>query len=144
MRWARIWRDDGLWLLAAGFFCLEVFCTAGRAALFHRVLADVSPNRTTHRTDLLVAKLAFPYTPFRTFLHTMAAAPAHLDVPPSRIWNICMLAHVDHGKSALSDSLISANGIISVRSAGKVLSLHYPVSLLPAPALLINKNNNSP
>lgn len=31
-----------------------------------------------------------------------------------------MIAHVDHGKSALSDSLISANGIISTRSAGKV------------------------
>lgn len=31
-----------------------------------------------------------------------------------------MLAHVDHGKSALSDSLISANGIISARSAGKI------------------------
>lgn len=31
-----------------------------------------------------------------------------------------MLAHVDHGKSALSDSLISGNGIISARSAGKV------------------------
>lgn len=31
-----------------------------------------------------------------------------------------MLAHVDHGKSALSDCLISANGIISARSAGKV------------------------
>jgi ribosome assembly protein 1 len=31
-----------------------------------------------------------------------------------------MLAHVDHGKSALSDALIAANGIISERSAGKV------------------------
>lgn len=31
-----------------------------------------------------------------------------------------MLAHVDHGKSALSDSLIAANGIISARSAGKL------------------------
>ncbi|CDF37145.1 Elongation factor Tu GTP-binding domain-containing protein 1 [Chondrus crispus] len=47
-------------------------------------------------------------------------SPADLKVPASRTWNICMLAHVDHGKSALSDSLISANGIISSRSAGKV------------------------
>lgn len=31
-----------------------------------------------------------------------------------------MLAHVDHGKSSLSDALIAANGIISSRSAGKV------------------------
>lgn len=43
-----------------------------------------------------------------------------LAVPGDRTWNICMLAHVDHGKSALSDCLISANGIISSRMAGKV------------------------
>lgn len=30
-----------------------------------------------------------------------------------------MIAHVDHGKSALTDSLIASNGIISTRSAGK-------------------------
>eukprot|EP00177_Eucheuma_denticulatum_P008807 GFKZ01015995.1.p1 GENE.GFKZ01015995.1~~GFKZ01015995.1.p1 ORF type:complete len:1122 (-),score=192.43 GFKZ01015995.1:1348-4713(-) len=51
----------------------------------------------------------------------MASAPsAGLNIPASRIWNMCMLAHVDHGKSALSDSLIAANGIISTRTAGKV------------------------
>ncbi|CUM63916.1 uncharacterized protein PRCAT00001504001 [Priceomyces carsonii] len=38
----------------------------------------------------------------------------------TRIRNICILAHVDHGKTSLSDSLLATNGIISQRMAGKV------------------------
>ncbi len=36
------------------------------------------------------------------------------------IRNICILAHVDHGKTSLTDSLIATNGIISPKMAGKV------------------------
>jgi len=37
-----------------------------------------------------------------------------------KIRNICILAHVDHGKTTIADRLISTNGVISSRLAGKV------------------------
>ncbi|KAG6927229.1 elongation factor like GTPase 1, partial [Chelydra serpentina] len=43
-----------------------------------------------------------------------------LQKKPASIRNICILAHVDHGKTTLADCLISSNGIISSRLAGKL------------------------
>ncbi|CAN0331544.1 unnamed protein product, partial [Phaeothamnion confervicola] len=37
-----------------------------------------------------------------------------------RIRNVCILAHVDHGKTTLSDGLVCSNGIISDKLAGKL------------------------
>eukprot|EP00736_Rhodelphis_marinus_P004080 Rmarinus@m.18833 len=36
------------------------------------------------------------------------------------IRNICIVAHVDHGKTSLADCLIASNGIVSQRLAGKI------------------------
>ncbi|GAA5841396.1 hypothetical protein JCM9279_000637 [Rhodotorula babjevae] len=45
----------------------------------------------------------------------MAAA-----IPQDRTRTICIVAHVDHGKSSFADSLLAANGIISSRLAGTI------------------------
>ncbi|XP_008403314.1 elongation factor-like GTPase 1 isoform X2 [Poecilia reticulata] len=39
---------------------------------------------------------------------------------PANIRNLCILAHVDHGKTTLADCLVANNGIISSRLAGKL------------------------
>ncbi|KAK9462181.1 P-loop containing nucleoside triphosphate hydrolase protein [Lipomyces oligophaga] len=43
-----------------------------------------------------------------------------LQANPEAVRNICILAHVDHGKTSLSDCLLASNGIISQKLAGKV------------------------
>jgi elongation factor 2 len=44
---------------------------------------------------------------------------------PEQIRNIGIVAHVDHGKTTTSDSLLAAAGIISQRIAGEALALDY-------------------
>ena len=46
--------------------------------------------------------------------------PLATPVLQERIRNICILAHVDHGKTTMSDHLIAANGLIHPRLVGEL------------------------
>lgn len=39
-------------------------------------------------------------------------------ITPENIRNVCILAHVDHGKTSVADSLLSLNGLVSKRNVG--------------------------
>ncbi|KAL2271512.1 hypothetical protein VTJ83DRAFT_883 [Remersonia thermophila] len=45
---------------------------------------------------------------------------AQLQQNADDVRNICIMAHVDHGKTSLTDALIATNGIISPKLAGKI------------------------
>ena len=40
---------------------------------------------------------------------------------PENIFNICIVAHIDHGKTSLTDCLISSNQIFSKKMNGQIL-----------------------
>ncbi|KAG5270365.1 hypothetical protein AALO_G00191820 [Alosa alosa] len=52
--------------------------------------------------------------------HTILEKIIQLQKKTANIRNICILAHVDHGKTTLADCLVASNGIISSRLAGKL------------------------
>ncbi|XP_056317002.1 elongation factor-like GTPase 1 [Danio aesculapii] len=52
--------------------------------------------------------------------HTSLERIIALQKKTAHIRNLCILAHVDHGKTTLADCLVASNGIISSRLAGKL------------------------
>uniref|UniRef100_A0A7N6BKJ4 Elongation factor-like 1 n=1 Tax=Anabas testudineus TaxID=64144 RepID=A0A7N6BKJ4_ANATE len=54
------------------------------------------------------------------FLNTSLEKIIALQRNAANIRNLCILAHVDHGKTTLADCLVASNGIISSRLAGKL------------------------
>ena len=48
------------------------------------------------------------------------APKAWCSAKQDRIRNICILAHVDHGKTTMSDHLIASNGLIHPRLVGEL------------------------
>ena len=55
----------------------------------------------------------------------MVAQIIALGAQPERVRNICVLAHVDHGKTTLSDCLIAHNGHIHPKMVGKLRFLDF-------------------
>lgn len=53
-------------------------------------------------------------------LRVLPTQLSELQYNTSHVRNICIIAHIDHGKTTLADSIICSNGIISQKMAGKL------------------------
>lgn len=58
-------------------------------------------------------------------LYASPSQIAALQEYPERVRNICIVAHVDHGKTTLSDNLIASNGLIHPKLVGKLRYLDF-------------------
>jgi hypothetical protein len=54
-----------------------------------------------------------------------AARVSLLATAPSRVRTLCVLAHVDHGKTTLSDALIAHNGLMHPKMVGKLRYMDF-------------------
>ncbi|CDW57738.1 elongation factor Tu GTP binding [Trichuris trichiura] len=77
-------------------------------------------NNSLHQAPVLLDYLK-PILQARVSRHFVSMEKRYrLQSKPEFIRNVCIMAHVDHGKTSLADLLIATNGIISDRMAGKL------------------------
>lgn len=62
--------------------------------------------------DVKIYSIKMPRTPIEKLVE--------LQQNPVNIRNVCIMAHVDHGKTTLADVLVASNGVISQKLAGKL------------------------
>lgn len=92
---------------------LECIYLLRRALEAHGVLRDLALRHSSHP---LVSESPHPILNHLAWNATRMEFLQNTD----NIRNICILAHVDHGKTTIADSLIASNGIISHKMAGKM------------------------
>jgi ribosome assembly protein 1 len=87
-----------------------------RAADWGRAIASLERGRSRQGLSARIVKSV----PSKNEMKFSPFSMESLQHRISSVRNICILAHVDHGKTTLSDCLISSNGIISKGLSGKI------------------------
>lgn len=98
------------------FWCRNCFCSC-------RLLTSYACSKfeAPQLLHIQLLHLAFSLIPFSS-VHVASHAPHPrlLCHPQGRIRNMCIMAHVDHGKTTLSDHLIATNGLIHPKMVGEL------------------------